>query len=62
MDRNKEKKNKKGTTEILLMLAKAMAAKPELIGKLSTMANLIHLLAIANVFLVCALRLGSGGW
>ena len=44
------------------MLAKAMAAKPELIGKLSTMANLIESLAIANVFLVCALGLGSGGW
>ena len=31
------------------MLAKAMAAKPELIGKLSPMANLINHLSIANI-------------
>ena len=41
------------------MLAKAMAAKPELIGKLSTMANLINHLEIANVFSVCALGWGQ---
>ena len=31
------------------MLAKAMAAKPELIGKLSPMANLINHLSIAKL-------------
>ena len=46
-----------------MVLAKAMAAKPELIGKLSTMADLINHLAIANVFSlsVCAcVGLGPG--
>ena len=50
-------------SNISIVLAKAMAAKPELIGKLSTMANLINHLAIANVFSlsVCAcVGLGPG--
>ena len=43
------------------MLAKAMAAKPELIGKLSTMANLIESSCICQRFPCSCCGLGSGG-